>query len=89
MNRAGTAWKYRDPLVSSGILNAKVQSIKPAGTLRVKVKARGLALGASLPGPPPVATIAFGAPIAAPGQCGVTAFAACRTTANGATVRCP
>jgi hypothetical protein len=36
-----------------------------------------------------VATIAFGAPIAAPGQCGVTAFAACRTTANGSTVRCP
>jgi len=89
MNRAGTAWKYRDPLVSSGILNAKVQSIKPDGTLRVKVKARGLALGAAPAGTPPVATIAFGAPIAAPGQCGVTAFAACRTLMNEATVRCP
>ena len=88
-NRAGTAWKYRDPLASSGILNAKVQAIQPTGTLRVKLKARGLALGAAPAGTPPLATIAFGAPTAAPGQCGVTAFAACRTTASGATVRCP
>ncbi|HEV7733514.1 MAG TPA: hypothetical protein VGR62_15210 [Candidatus Binatia bacterium] len=88
-NGAGTAWKYRNPSVSSGILSATVRAIKPAGTLRVKLKARGLALGAAPAGPPAVARIAFGVPTAAPGQCGVTAFAACRTTANGATVRCP
>ena len=66
---------------------ATVRAIQP-GTLRVRLKARGLALGAAPAGTPPVATIAFGAPIAAPGQCGVTTFAACRTV-NGATVRCP
>ncbi len=88
-NGAGTTWKYRDRSASSGILNTKVKAIKPAGTLRVKLKARGLALGAAPAGTPLVATIAFGAPTAAPEQCGVTEFAACRTTANGATVRCP
>jgi len=75
--------------VASGVLNAKVQSIKPAGTLRVKVKARGLALGAAPAGVPPAATIAFGAPTAAAGQCGVATFVACRTSTNLATVRCP
>jgi hypothetical protein len=88
-NAGGTTWRYRDPSASSGIVNATVQAIQPAGTLRVNLKARGLALGAAPAGTPPVATIAFGAPIAAPGQCGVTAFAACRTLGNGATVRCP
>jgi hypothetical protein len=66
-----------------------VRAIQPAGTLRVSLKARGLALGTAPAGTPPVATIAFGAPTAAPGQCGVTAFAACRTIATGAAVRCP
>jgi hypothetical protein len=89
VNRAGTAWKYRDRSASSGIVDAKVRAIKPAGTLSVQLKARGLALGAAPAGTPLVASIAFGVPTAAPGQCGVTAFAACRTTANGATVRCP
>jgi hypothetical protein len=88
-NGAGTTWKYRNPSASSGIVYAKVRAIEPAGMLRVQLKARGLALGAAPAGTPPVATIAFGVPMAAPGQCGVTAFAACRTTANGATVRCP
>jgi hypothetical protein len=88
-NGAGTAWKYRDPSASSGIVKATVRAIEPAGTLRVSLKARGLALGAAPAGTPPVAAIAFGVPMAAPGQCGVAAFAACRTTANGATVRCP
>jgi hypothetical protein len=88
-NGARTAWKYRDPSASSGILTAKVTATKPTGTLKVKLKARGLALGAALAGAPPVATIALGAPTAAPGQCGATAFAACRTSANGATMRCP
>jgi hypothetical protein len=88
-NGAGTTWKYRNPSASTGIVSAKVRAIEPGGTLRVQLKARGLALGAAPAGSPPVATIAFGAPIAAPGQCGVTAFAACRTTANGATMRCP
>lgn len=87
--RAGTTWKYRDRSASSGITNATVRPTKPVGTLRVQLNARGLALGAAPVGTPPVASIAFGAPTAAPGQCGVTAFAACRTTANGATVRCP
>lgn len=85
-NGTGTAWKYRDRTATSGILDAKVQAIKPAGTLRVKLKARGLALAAAAAGMPPVATIVLGA---APGQCGVTTFAACRATTNGATVRCP
>jgi hypothetical protein len=89
VNGSGTTWKYRDPSVSSGITYAKVRAVEPAGTLRVKLKARGLALGAAPAGTPPVARIAFGAPIAAPGQCVITAFAACRTTASGATVRCP
>lgn len=89
-NGAGTSWKYRDRLASSGIVDVKVRALKkPAGTLRVQVKARGLALGAAPAGTPPVASIAFGAPTAAPGQCGATAFAACRTTASGATVKCP
>ena len=88
-NGAGTSWKYRNPSASSGIVSATVRAIEPAGTLRVTLKARGLALGAAPAGTPPVATIAFGVPMAAPGQCGVTAFAACRTTGNGATVRCP
>jgi hypothetical protein len=88
-NRAGTAWKYRKPSASSGIVSARVRAIQPAGTLRVKLKARDLALGAAPAGTPPTASIAFGAPTAAPGQCGATAFAACRTSANGATVRCP
>jgi hypothetical protein len=88
-NGAGTTWRYRDPSAPSGITIAKVKAINPPGTLRVQVKARGLALGTAPAGTPPVATIAFGAPIAAPGQCGVTAFAACRTAANGSTVRCP
>ncbi len=88
-NKAGTAWKYRDSQAASGIVNARVQAIKPTGTLRVKVKARGLALGAAPAGTPPVAEVAFGAPLAAPGQCGVTAFAACRTATNGSKVRCP
>jgi hypothetical protein len=88
-NRAGTAWKYRDPSVSSGIVTATVRAIKPAGSLRVQLKARGLALGAAPAGTPPVARVAFGVPTAAPGQCGATAFATCRTTPNGATVRCP
>lgn len=87
-NRAGTAWTYRDPLASSGIRDVRVRAVKPTGTLRVTVKARGLALGAAPAGTPPVASIAFGAS-AAPGQCGITAFAACKTTPNGATVRCP
>ncbi|MCW5889059.1 MAG: hypothetical protein KIT14_00765 [bacterium] len=85
----GTAWKYRAPSAASGIVNATVKAIKPAGTLRVKLKARGLALGAAPAGAPLVARLAFGAPAAAPGQCGVTAFAGCRTTTNGATMRCP
>jgi hypothetical protein len=89
VNGAGTSWKYRDPSASSGIFYVKVRSVEPAGTLRVKLKASGLALGAAPAGTPPVATIAFGAPIAAPGQCGVTTFATCRTTASGTTVRCP
>jgi hypothetical protein len=89
VNGTGTTWKYRNPSASSGLFYATVRAIEPAGTLRVKVKARGLALGAAPAGTPPVATIAFGAPTAAPGQCGITAFAACRTTANGATMRCP
>ncbi len=88
-NRAGTTWKYRDRAASSGIVNATVKATKTAGTFRVQLKARGLALGAAPAGTPPVASIAFGAPTAAPGQCGVTAFAACRTSANGATLRCP
>jgi hypothetical protein len=88
-NGAGTSWRYRNPSASSGIVSATVRAIEPAGTLRVKLKARGLALGAAPADTPPVATIAFGVPMAAPGQCGVTAFAACRTTANAATVRCP
>jgi hypothetical protein len=88
-NGAGTAWKYRDPSASSGIVTATVKSVKPGGTFKVKLKARGLALGAAPAGTPPAATIAFGAPTAAHGQCGVTAFAACRTSANGSTVKCP
>ncbi len=88
-NGAGTAWKYRDPAAASGIVTATVKAIEPAGTLKVKVKARGLALGAAPAGSPPVATVAFGAPTAAPGQCGVTAFAACRTAASGASMKCP
>jgi len=88
-NGARTTWKYRNPSASSGIVSAKVKAISPPGTLRVQLKARGLALGAAPAGIPPLATIAFGAPTAAPGQCGVTAFAACRTAANGATARCP
>src|SRR5262249_36887513 len=87
-NVAGTKWKYRDPLASSGIVDAKVQAIKPVGTLRVKVKARGLALGAAPAGTPPVAWLAAGAPTAAPGQCGATQVAACGTSTNLATVRC-
>lgn len=87
-NSAGTTWTYRDPSTSSGIVSAKVKATAP-GTLRVQVKARGLALGAAPAGTPPLATLAFGVPTAAPGQCGVTAFAACRTSASGATVRCP
>ena len=88
VNGAGTSWTYRDPSAASGIIKAKVRANRD-GTLRVHLKARGLALGAAPAGTPPVATIAFGAPIAEPGQCGATAFAACRTTANAATVRCP
>jgi len=89
VNGAGTTWKYRDPSASSGIVYAKVRAIEPAGTLSVRLKARGLALGGAPAGTPPVATIAFGVPTAAPGQCGITAFAACRTSASGATMRCP
>jgi hypothetical protein len=88
VNGAGTAWTYRNTSVSSGIVKAKVRAIQPAGTLRVNLKARGLALGAAPAGTPPVATISLGVP-AAPGQCGVTDFAACRTSSNGATVWCP
>ncbi|MGH7789406.1 MAG: GH39 family glycosyl hydrolase [Candidatus Binatia bacterium] len=87
-NGAGTRWKYRDSSAVSGIVKATVRA-KPDGTLRVQVTARGLALGAAPAGAPPRASIAFGVPTAAPGQCGATAFAACRTTANGATMRCP
>jgi hypothetical protein len=89
VNGSGTTWKYRNPSASSGIVSAKVRAIQPAGTLSVKLKAQGLALGSAAGGTPPVATITFGAPTAAPGQCGVTAFVVCRTSANGATVRCP
>ena len=88
-NGTGTRWKYRDSTATSGITAATVQAIAPPGTLRVKLKARGLALGAAPAGTPPLATIAFGAPAAAPGQCGVTAFPSCRIAASGATVRCP
>ena len=38
VNGAGTTWKYRDPSASSGIVNAKVRAIKPAGTLRVQAE---------------------------------------------------
>lgn len=88
-NRAGTTWKYREPTAPSGIVLAKVRAVKPAGSFQVQVKARGLALGAAPAGTPPVARIAFGAPNASPGHCGATAFATCRTAANGSTVRCP
>lgn len=88
VNGSGTSWKYSNPSASSGIVKATVRAIEP-GKLRVRLKARGLALGAAPAGTPPMATIVFGAPVAAPGQCGITALAACRTTASGATVRCP
>jgi hypothetical protein len=88
-NGTGTTWKYRNPSAPSGIIKAKVRAIGTDGTLRVDLKARGLGLGAAPAGTPPVATIAFGAPMPAPGQCGVTAFGACRTTASGTTMRCP
>lgn len=87
-NRAGTSWIHRDPRVASGIRDVRVRAVKPAGTLRLSVKARGLALDGALAAAPPVASIAFGTP-AASGQCGVTSFAACRATPNGATLRCP
>lgn len=88
-NGSGTTWKYRNPSASTGITDAKVQAINPSGTLRVKLKARGLALGAAPAGTPVVAKVGLWAPIAAPGQCGVSAFATCRTASSGATVRCP
>jgi len=87
-NRAGTAWTYRDLSVTSGIRDVRVRSVKPTGTLRVSVKARGLALGAAPARTPPVASVAFAVPAAA-GQCGATTFATCKTTPNGATLRCP
>lgn len=88
-NRAGSAWTYRDPSVTSGIRDVRVRAVKPPGTLRLTVKARGLALGAAAAATPPVASIAFGAPNAAPGQCGATAFVTCKTPPSGATLRCP
>ncbi len=89
MNGAGTTWKYRNSLAPNGITKATVREVKPAGTLRLSVKAAGLALGSAPAGAPLIARVVFGAPTAAPGQCGATAFAACRTSANGASMRCP
>jgi hypothetical protein len=66
VNGASTAWKYRNPSAFGGIVSATVKAIKPAGTLKVKLKARGLGLGGAAASPSPVATIAFGAPSAAP-----------------------
>lgn len=88
-NGAHTTWKYRDPATTTGIVKARIQSIAPAGTLRVQVKARGLALAAAPAGSPPQVMIGFGVPLAAPGQCGTTAFAACRVNGNHAAVHCP
>lgn len=88
-NGAGTTWKYRNSSASSGISKVTVREIKPAGTMRVSVKASGLALGSASAGAPLIARIVFGAPTAAPGQCGATAFATCRASTNGATMRCP
>lgn len=89
VNGAGTTWKYRDRSATSGITNATVRPGKTPGTRRVQLKARGIAFGGASAGLPPKASIAFGAPAAAPGQCGATAFASCRTSSNGATLRCP
>lgn len=86
-NGAGTTWKYRPPS-TNGIISAKVRAVSPPGTLRVQIKARGLSLGGAPAGTPPVVRVAFGAPTAAPGQCGITAFPACRTSASAATIRC-
>lgn len=32
VNRPGTTWTYRDPSASTGIVNARVRAVKPAGT---------------------------------------------------------
>ncbi len=88
VNRPGTTCTYRDPSASTGIVNARVRAVKPAGTWRVQITARGLALDAAPAGMPLRASVALGAPNAAPGQCGVTAFTDCRTPRSRATVRC-
>ena len=87
VNGTGTTWKYRDRSAPAGLVDAKVRRGKSPGTFRVQLKARGLALGAAPAGLPPAAAIVLGAPTAAPGQCGVTAFAGCRV--NAKTMRCP
>lgn len=87
-NGSGTSWKYRNTAATSGIQLAKLRAM-PDGTVRVKLKARGLALAAAAADTPPVARIVLGAPTAAPGQCGASAFGSCRTSGNASTVRCP
>jgi len=74
---------------SGGLIVESTHQILGPPTSLADYRTRGLALGAASAGAPPVASIAFGTPTAPPGQCGVTSFAACRTTPNGATMRCP
>lgn len=89
-NASKTAWIYRDPTASLGVVKAKVRSIrKLPGRAVVAVAGRGLAIpGPGATTPPVVLTIVLDPPFAANGACATSAFAACSVVRGGSVLRC-
>src|SRR5207244_6689453 len=93
-NRAGTAWRYRNPAAAHGITKVRIRMLSARGLLRFRVSGRHATYGVASAEMPLKGTLVIDSPIAQTGQCGELLFPGpapsphCAFTASRGTLRC-
>jgi len=93
-NRAGTAWRYRNPGEAHGITLVRIRLLSAPGLLSFQVIGKHGAYGLSPAAMPIKGTLVIDSPVAQTGQCGELLFAGpapaphCAFNASRRTLRC-
>jgi len=94
VNRAGTAWRYRNPREAHGITMARIRMLSAPGLLRFLVSGRHGTYGVSPAEMPLKGTLVIDSPVARAGQCGELLFTGlapaphCAFNTKHGTLRC-
>jgi len=93
-NRAGTAWRYRNPGEAHGITLVRIRLLSAPGLLNFQVSGKHGSYGVSPAAMPLKGTLVIDSPVAQTGQCGELLFAGpapaprCAFNASRRTLRC-